>query len=120
MLTKKQGEIYKSFVQTIVDKDMKLLSSEQRQWGKSYILNELGLELQALGYRVFLLTEFVNHQEHFATDFIDMNSLNKFRGLDREIIVVLVDEYRYRKMAEILDFCSYHKIAVVGFIDYDG
>ena len=118
MLTKKQGDIYKSFVQTITNKDMKLLSSEQRAWGKSYILNELGLELQALGYRVFLLTEFVNHQEHFATDFIDMNSLNKFKGLDGEIIVVLVDEYRYLKMTEILEFCVYSKIPVVGFADY--
>ena len=34
MLTVKQDKIYKDFVDAITNKDMKLLSSEQRQWGK--------------------------------------------------------------------------------------
>lgn len=116
MFTKKQEEVYNDFAKTINNKETKFLSSKDRAWGKSYVLNELGFELQALGYRVFLLTEFPNSQEHFATDFID--SLNRFKGLSRDKTVVIVDEYRYRKTLEILEYCTFYKIPMVGFVDY--
>lgn len=114
MLTEEQKKVYKNFLGAIIDKDIKLLSSEQRAWGKSYILNELGFMLQALGYRVFLLTDC--YQDHFATNVF--TNLNSFRGVSINKLVVIVDEYIYSNMNEILKYCTYFNIPVVGFVDY--
>ena len=67
MLTSEQNKVYKDFQAVIIDKEIGLLSSEQRAWGKTYILNELGFLLQALEYRVFLLSEYLNHHEQNAS-----------------------------------------------------
>jgi hypothetical protein len=117
MLTKKQKEIYKSFIATIIDKDIRLLTSEQRSWGKSYILNELGLTLQALGYKVYLLTMHHNSQEHFADDLFPDDTWD-YRGKLRDKMVILVDEYKISKIQLILEFCTEYKIPIVGFVDY--
>lgn len=116
MLTEKQKEIYKSFIGAIIDKNIQLLSSKDRAWGKTYILNELGFRLQAIEYRVFLLTEHMNHQEHFATDIL--TDVNDFKGTPKRKLVLIVDEYKYCKMIDIREYCDYFKIPIVGFVDY--
>lgn len=117
MLTEKQKAIYLNFIEAINNKEPQLYSSHRRAWGKSYILNELGFELQALEYRVFLLTEYANSQEHFATDVFKDNY--SMAGIDRTKAVVLVDEYRVSKIREIFKFCLEREIPIVGFIDYE-
>ena len=118
MLTIVQEAYYNSFERAIQENKCLLFSSEQRAWGKTYILNELGFNLQALEYKVFLLSEHMNHQEHFATDYIDLNRLVKSRGIRLGKLVVIVDEYRFSKMGEIFEYRIDLNIPMVGFVDY--
>jgi hypothetical protein len=120
MLTEKQDEVYKTFEEIINNRKVELLSSHQRQWGKTHILNELGFNLQVMGCKVYLLTQFPNSNEHFATNYISNDlHLEEFRGVQRDKIVVIIDEYKYNKIHPLLDFCKKHRIPVVGFVDYD-
>ena len=118
MLTEYQQFIFDEFEKTIQNKKILLKSSEQRAWGKSYTLDELGYVFQALGYEVYLLTMFPYSQEHIASDSFP-NDPWDFRGRSRNKMVVLVDEYKYSKMLEILEFCEEHRIPIVGFVDYN-
>ena len=73
-------------------KQHKVYSSDRRAWGKTTILNELGITYQALGYEVLLLTMFPNSNEHFATRCI--NDERDLRGLPRDKTIMIVDEYK--------------------------
>ena len=52
----RQKEYFNLFDQCLQKHKSKLLSSEQRAWGKTTILNEIGFTYQALGYDVLLVT----------------------------------------------------------------
>lgn len=120
MLTEKQQEIFDDFLDAIEQKQELFLSSHERRMGKTYTLNELAFTLQALGYIVFVLTPFKN-QEYFAHRFI--NYLRDLRGINRNKIVIIVDEIRFwnnknQETQEILEFCSNCKIPVIGYVNY--
>jgi hypothetical protein len=116
MLTEWQEDKYKIFSEVIEQRGNFFFSSEDRNVGKTYLLNELGLELQALGYTVYILTPYPEH-EYFAHGFIYING-DGYRGRLKENTVVLVDEARLYMMDEFLDYCKWRQIPVIGFVNY--
>lgn len=116
MLTPKQQETYDYFMDTINKKHQSFLPSDERGVGKTYILNELGFELQALGYQVYIMTP--HHDEHVACKYI--NNINELNGVDKNKVVIFVDEVRFYndKNQEFFDYCWQRGMPVVGFVDY--
>jgi len=105
--------LFDVFLQTIKERDRLFLSLNERGVGKTYVINELGFTLQALEYEPYILT--INPiREYFAVDFII--NVDYLRGIHIEKAVILVDEYDFNKMDEILDYCSCYKIPIVGFV----
>jgi len=92
----RQKEYFDLFDDCLHKHQSKLLSSEQRAWGKTTILNEIGFTYQALGYDVLLITQCPNSNEHFATDFIDPNGdYHRTLCRTRKNTVAIIDEYDY-------------------------
>ncbi len=85
--------------------------------GKTYLLNELGFTLQALGYKVLVYTPY--KREYFAERFI-YNSDNS-RGIDRLKTVILFDEVEMYKdeTQELIKLFKQLQIPVVGFVRYE-
>lgn len=119
-LTLKQQEFFDKLFLSCQNHKIDLYSSEKRAWGKTTIINELGFTLQALGYTVYILTPYRN-QEYCGEKFVSLDSCDfrDFRGIPRDNIVILADEVRISKITELIKFCDYHNIAVVGFVDYE-
>lgn len=119
-LTEQQQKIFNEFLDSVEKKENNIISSDQKQIGKTTILNELGFDLQALGYKVFVYTPYKN-QDYYANGFI-YEGLHNFRGLKRDYIVVIVDELNRESIREqnnfkeLLEFCEYGKIPIVGYI----
>jgi hypothetical protein len=103
------------FDNSIQNGKSKIISSWRRQWGKTTILNEIGLCYQAIGYRVFLATDFSNSSNHYAEKLIDGNYAIREVPIDN--IIVIIDEFdlcnniNYR----LLRYLEYHDIMYVGF-----
>jgi hypothetical protein len=116
MLTEKQQEVLDNFLEAIEQGKNLLLSSENRRIGKTYILNELGFTLQALGYNVFVLTPY-KEQEYYANKFIS-DGIDRFKGFNREKLVILADEARYLMMDDIMEYCEYRKVPIVGYVNF--
>lgn len=120
MLTEIQQKICDEFLYSVEKKENNIISSDQRRIGKTTILNELAFDLQALGYRVFVYTSYKD-QDYYADGFI-YEGLHNFRGLKRDYMVVIVDELNITSMREsnnykeLLEYCEYGKIPVVGYI----
>jgi hypothetical protein len=102
-------------------KDNFLLSSHERDIGKTTILRELGLDLQSQEYRVFILTPYKDTAEYYAEEYIstDISDLKGSHKLFDNNIVILVDETKYIMMPELIEYCEYNKIPIVGFVNYD-
>ena len=114
MLTEFQQEILDNFLEAVVNQTNLIYDSSDRGIGKTYILNELGFNLQALGYKVLILTPF-RGQEYFADRFISNDSLD-FRGISNDTVII-GDEARFFMMADIVDYCRYRKIPIVGYFN---
>ncbi len=117
MLTEKQQETFDLFLYIIEQSKIYFLSSEPRRIGKTYILNELGFTLQALGYEVYILTPYP-HQEYFANGFISTEPRD-FRGMFKDNTIIIVDEERFELIGELLDYCRSRNIPVVGYVNFD-
>ena len=115
MLTKEQQIYYDEFEDTIKEKKNLLYSSHQRAWGKSYILNELGLTLQALGYEVYFFSDYDTY-EFYATKYLSRS--DNIRGINNYKTVLIVDECRHSRLIDVLNYCESREIPVVGFIDF--
>jgi AAA+ ATPase superfamily predicted ATPase len=88
LLTKKQQEVFDEILHSIEKKQNYFLSSEDRRIGKTFTLNELAFNLQALGYRVFILTPYQD-QEYFADGFISIYSPSYRGRLDENTVIIL-------------------------------
>ncbi len=117
MLTEQQQKVLDEMLEYIKKKENYLLSSEDRRIGKTITLNELAFTLQALGYKVFILTPYQN-QEYFANSFISLGSWG-FSGKFTDNSVVIADEAKYEMMYEFLDYCKYRNIPVIGYINFN-
>ena len=94
---------------------------EYRGKGKTYLLNELGLTLQALGFEVLVYTPYTK-MEYFAENFIyssDYTSDNP-RRIDKLKTVILFDEVEIDndETQELIKFFKKYRIPVVGFVRY--
>lgn len=118
-LTPKQQEYFDKLLLSCTNHEIDLYSSEERAWGKTVTLNELGFTLQALGYTVYILTPYRN-QEYCGEKFISLDSCDyrDFSNIPRDNIVVLADEVRLLMMKDFIDFCRSYNIALVGFVNY--
>lgn len=120
-LTEKQQKACDRLLHSVEKKENNVIFSDQRQIGKTTILNELGFDLQALGYKVFIYTPNKN-QDYYANGFICEGLNNNFRGIKRDCIVVIVDELNRGSMREqnnfkeLLEYCEYERIPVVGYV----
>ena len=117
MLNGRQQVVFDIFLEMIKKKRNCFLSSEDRRIGKTYTLNELAFNLQAIGYIIYILTPYKN-QEYFAHNFIS-DSIKELYKIDRYNLVIIVDESKYCKLDEIIKFCKDHQIPMVGYVDFE-
>lgn len=116
-LNEYQKKKYSIFWDTINQRSNFFFNAKDRRVGKTYLLNEIGLELQALGYIVYVLTPF-KKQEYFAEKFI-LNELRDIAGIDRNKLVILADEVMiWDGLNDLLEYCKFCRIPVVGFVRY--
>lgn len=117
ILTDWQQERFDEFEKAIHRKEMLFRNGRIRQFGKTYILNELGFTLQALGYEVYVNTPFTQ-LEYFAERFIHNDY--DLRGINILKTVILFDESKIDndKTQGILKYCKSCQIPVVGFVRY--
>lgn len=121
ILTRWQQERFDEFEEAIHKRRMLFRNGEYRGNGKTYLLNELGLTIQALGYRVLVYTPYTN-TEYFAENFIyssDCGSDNP-RRIDKLKTAVLFDEVIFDddETKIIVEYCKKYRIPVVGFVRY--
>lgn len=116
MLTENQQNVFDVFMNIIELKAYYFLSSEDRAIGKTHTLNELAFTLQALGYKVYVLTPYGNC-EYYAEKYIS-TSVNDFRDVARDKLVIIVDESRYFMMDELTDYCIENKIPIIGYVNF--
>ena len=116
-LTEYQQDLFDTFMYHVELGGICLKSIEGRAIGKTHALNELGFNLQALGYEVFVST-ITEHIEYFAEMFVSVDS-QSWRGMLDDKCVVLVDEIKVSKMDELIRYCEMRKIPVVGFVNFD-
>lgn len=92
-----------------------IIMTRKRKLGKTTILNELGLTLQALGYTVYVFSLSI-HIEYCACGFIQ-NEDDLFNGLIKGNLVVLLDEGNYNLdlYKKVRKTCNKYNIPVVGF-----
>ena len=103
-------------LECIEKKENYFLSSEDRNIGKTFMLNELAFTLQTLGYKVFVLTP-CRVCEYYGEKFISLDS-QCYRGWLANDAVIIADEARFEKMEELLDYCKYKSIPVVGYVNF--
>lgn len=113
MLSRRQEIIMESMIQSIKKKDNYILSSHQRKIGKTSIISELGLHLQSLNYKVLLLT--TNMGDEYYVDKMLKLSEDDYLGLIDTKTVVLLDEYDYCKIDNLIKYCKGREIPVVGY-----
>ncbi len=118
ILTRWQQERFNEFEEVIHRNEMFFRNSKYRQLGKTYLLNELGLTLQALGYKVLVYTPY-DRMEYFAERFI--RNIYDLKGIGRDKIVILFDEANIDNddIQEIIEYCENYQISIVGFVRYE-
>lgn len=116
MFTEKQQNVFDVFLHMIKDRQYYLLSSHERATGKTFCLQELSLTLMALGYKVFILTP-SRWVEYFADGYVS-EVPKDFRGKLTDNSVIIVDETRFNTMDDILDYCEYRRIPVIGYVNF--
>ena len=91
ILTRWQQERFDEFEEAIHRKERLFRDGRVRQTGKTYLLNELGLTLQALGYKVLVCTPFTQ-LEYFAENFV--YSSDNLRRIDKlKTVILLANSY---------------------------
>lgn len=102
-----------------------LSSSEDRGWGKTTVLNEIGFTYQALDYDVLLITEYPESNVHYATKYI--GSIRDLYGVRTNKTICIFDEYRVfseiRRKREffinVIDELNRMNIPYVGFVTFN-
>lgn len=116
MLTEQQQKVFDKMLECIEKKENYFLSSEDRNIGKTFMLNELAFTLQTLGYKVFVLTP-CRACEYYGEKFISLDS-QSYRGVLANNAVIIADEARFEMMEGLLDYCKYRSIPVVGYVNF--
>jgi hypothetical protein len=120
-LMSRQKEYYNLFDQCLQKYESKLFSSEQRGWGKTTILNEIGFTYQALGYDVLIVTKHIDSNEHYATLLFDyVSTTDRFIHNPNKTIAI-IDEYNYfnENCQDIINYFTERKIPYVGFVNFN-
>lgn len=90
-----------------------LVNDTDRGIGKSYSLKELGLELQALGYKVFVAS-YSREMEYYAEKFVDVGNIEwSLRGQLRPVL--MVDDLKADELDALTLECWSRRIPVVGY-----
>jgi len=120
MLTNCQETILEEFLTAVENKQNLFKDSEPRQIGKTYLLNKLGFFLQVLGYSPYILTPYLDYADYFVDGFISLNNIQGFRGLRlNKNTVVIGDEARLYMMDDLIDYCEYRQIPIVGYFNFN-
>ncbi len=117
-LSKRQEGWHDSFVNVALEKRSLLLSSSGRKTGKTITMDECCFTLQALGFEVLVLT--INKRfPYCAHDLIEIDNSEIHNKLDgRQKVAIVVDEFPYRKMFNLLSYCDGRNIPVIGYVDF--
>lgn len=116
-LSNQQQTIFDVMLQMAETKQNYLLSSEPRNIGKTTILNELSFTLQALGYDVYLLNQYLA-RDFYTNGLITLKN-ESYKGILHKNSVVLIDESRYSILSDLLDYCETFNIPVIGFTNFE-
>jgi hypothetical protein len=116
-LTEQQQKVFDVMLHMARVRQSYLLSSEDRGIGKSITLNELAFTLQTIGYDVYLLNPHPV-KDYYVNNIIALDS-KSYEGLFRENSVVIADESRYEMMDDILEYCKYKKVPIVGYVNFE-
>lgn len=99
---------------------MGLYSAEKRNIGKTTIINNLGLEYQALGYEVFIVTPYIQSTDYLATERLTIDN-SRGKRLPKKSII-LVDEVRLKDLKKLLSLLDdRHKkdgVKILGFVHF--
>ncbi len=115
MLTEKQQKVFKKLLHSVERKENYFLSSEDRGIGKTFTLNELAFTLQALGYKVYVLTPYPK-QVYYANGIISLDLID-LSGVD-DNTVIIVDGVKFKKMKQLLEYCKLKRFPVVGYVEF--
>lgn len=114
-LTEQQQKVFDVMLNMIESKQNYLLSSEDRNIGKTITLNELAFTLQSLGYDVCLLSPYPH--EFYANRFISFNEIDYASKIYDDTIIV-ADEAKVEMMDELFDYCKNRNIPIVGYVNF--
>lgn len=97
-------------------------NAKDRNIGKTVIINNLGLEYQALGYEVYIATPTFFNNEYIAYKRWE-NDIEKGRGIRfSDKAVILVDELDSEKAENLLMSLKRHyngeNVKVLGFVNF--
>lgn len=115
MLTEWQKKVKQEFMTAIETGQRFLRLNTDRAIGKSFVLNEIGFELQALGYKVHIVS--MSNQKYYATDYLSC-CVSQFRDSFTDIkkCAVLIDDMSESEVQTLREYCRERKIPVVGFL----
>jgi hypothetical protein len=121
LLTYNQQEHFDDFMEAIENKQDRICYTDcdvwDRGWGKTIVINELGLHLQTMGYIVCLLSPIT------CIDYCVSKIIRKaedLRGKQIDKLVVLIDEemINSKLFLSVENFCDIYRISMVGFVRY--
>lgn len=121
MLTPYQKENLEVFIFAATSRESQFLRNPGRKSGKTYLVNEAGFHLQAMGYIPYVLTSYNPFKTYYAHRLLHNDyDLISLYGLDmdtRNKIVILTDEIDYDVVVEYLKELSTRGMPMVGYID---
>ena len=121
-LTKEQ-EIIKNILQSSSEiSGIGLYSAKERCFGKTTIINNLGLEFQALGYNVIVVTPTYYGEEYVANEKLIINDSNCRGKFVSENSVILVDELEIEDLKILIKIAKRSRkekdIKIIGFVHF--
>ena len=114
-LTQEQKDIKEDMIETTNRVGFCFMDSKYRMIGKTTILRDIGLEDQALGYNVFIVTSTLFKQEYIATRGIAPTDSNRYVPYNS---IVLVDELYIGDTDWLVRWCAERKLPLMGFVRY--
>jgi len=116
-LNEYQKEKYNIFWDAIDERSNFFFDAKDRRVGKTYLINELGLELQALGYRVYVITP-VDCLEYYAERKLYLDPQRYAGMIDSNTVILLDEVFVSENFSDFIDYCRYRQVSVIGFVRY--
>lgn len=120
MFTKRQQMNFDTFVTKVTRNENLLMSSEERGFGKSYVIDKLCDVLMSFGYTVYFLSKCNSNgriKRINPSKFINTNKTS-YIGISTDNAVVLVDEANYYNIEELMEYFNNRNIPVIGYADF--